>query len=768
MTEIQRIHIAVRGAVQGVGFRPFVYRLATQLRLTGWVLNSSQGVCAEVEGEAAALEQFLLRLEQEKPPHSFIQSLEYSFLDPVGYSSFEIRASSAEGERSALVLPDIATCPECLEDISDPSNRRYRYPFTNCTNCGPRFSIIHSLPYDRPNTAMREFTMCEECRQEYEDPSNRRFHAQPNACTVCGPHMELWDAAGNSLALRSDAIEQAASSLRDGLIVAVKGLGGFHLMVDARNQEAVLRLRRRKQREEKPLALMLPHLDLARNLCDVSPLEERLLRSPEAPIVLLSRKHTQGAESPPQMVAEAVAPENPYLGIMLPYTPLHHILTAATDFPLVATSGNMTDEPICTDEREAVERLRGIADLFLVHNRPIVRYVDDSVVRVMMGRELVLRRARGYAPLPISLSSRMADAIAVGAHLKNTIAVSNGENIFISQHVGDLDTPQSLESFRKTLVDFQSLFDVHPARVVADLHPDYLSTREAKATGLPVDHVQHHHAHIASCMAENHLDGTVLGVAWDGTGLGPDGTIWGGEFLRSTATTYHRVASLRRFPLPGGERAIKEPRRSALGLLHEMLGDAVFAERSLSPIDAFTSAELTALRQMLVKRINSPLTSSAGRLFDAVASIIGLRQHMSFEGQAAMELEFAVASTTPTEESYELADLKPGPGEDDSHVIIDWAPLITQIIGDVRNQVPTSLIAARFHNTLADMIVRVARLIGERRVVLSGGCFQNRYLTEQTVRRLEHVGYHAYWHQRVPPNDGGIALGQLSAAGVRL
>jgi hydrogenase maturation protein HypF len=768
MTGIQRIHIAVRGAVQGVGFRPFVYRLAAELHLTGWVLNSSQGVFAEVEGEAAALEQFLLRLEQEKPPHAFIQSLEYSFLDPVGYFSFEIRASSAEGERSALVLPDIATCPECLADISDPSNRRYRYPFTNCTNCGPRFSIIHSLPYDRPNTAMREFTMCEECRQEYEDPSNRRFHAQPNACPVCGPHMELWDAAGNPLALRSDAVEQAASALRDGLIVAVKGLGGFHLMVDARNQEAVLRLRRRKQREEKPLALMLPRLDLARNLCDVSPLEERLLRSPEAPIVLLPRKHTRGTEPPPQMVAEAVSPENPYLGIMLPYTPLHHILTAATDFPLVATSGNMTDEPICTDEREAVERLRGIADLFLVHNRPIVRYVDDSVVRVMMGRELVLRRARGYAPLPISLSSRMADAIAVGAHLKNTIAVSNGENIFVSQHVGDLDTPQSLESFRKTLVDFQSLFDVHPARVVADLHPDYLSTREAKATGLPVDHVQHHHAHIASCMAENHLDGTVLGVAWDGTGLGPDGTIWGGEFLRSTATTYHRVASLRRFPLPGGERAIKEPRRSALGVLHEMLGDAVFTDRSLPPIDAFTPAELTALRQMLVKRINSPLTSSAGRLFDAVASIIGLRQQMSFEGQAAMELEFAVASTTPTEESYELADLKPGPGEDDSHVIIDWAPLITQIIGDVRNKVPTSLIAARFHNTLADMIVRVARLIGERRVVLSGGCFQNRYLTEQTVRRLEHVGYHAYWHQRVPPNDGGIALGQLSAAGVRL
>jgi hydrogenase maturation protein HypF len=768
MTGIRRVHIAVRGAVQGVGFRPFLYRLATELRLTGWVSNSSQGVIAEVEGEGPAVEQFLLRVEQEKPPRSFIQSLEYLFLDPLGFPSFEIRASDAQGERSALVLPDIATCPECLADINDPSNRRYRYPFTNCTNCGPRFTIIHTLPYDRPNTAMREFAMCQQCREEYEDPANRRFHAQPNACLVCGPHLELWDTAGTPLAFRDEAIEQATAFLRNGMILAVKGLGGFHLMVDAHNQDAVLRLRERKHREEKPLALMIPTSERVKDLCDVSPLEERLLHSPEAPIVLLARKKNPGGAPLQKEIAEAAAPKNPYLGIMLPYTPLHHILAKGAGIPLVATSGNMTDEPICTDEREAVERLRGIADFFLVHNRPIVRYVDDSVVRVMMGRELVMRRARGYAPLPVPLSSRITDAIAVGAHLKNTIAVSNGQNIFVSQHIGDLDTPESLGSFRRTLTDFRSLFDVHPVQVVADLHPDYLSTQEAEASGLPVVHVQHHHAHIASCMAENQLEGAVLGVAWDGTGLGSDGTIWGGEFLRSMTHTYHRVASFRTFPLPGGEQAIKEPRRTALGMLHEIMGDSVFDDETLPPVGAFTPAERTTLRQMLAKRINCPLTSSAGRLFDAVASIIGLRQRMSFEGQAAMELEFAVAAAAPTDESYPLADLKAAPGENESHLIVDWAPIIMQILSDSRGQAPTAVIAARFHNTLAEMIVRVAQHIGERRVVLSGGCFQNRYLTERTVRRLEQEGYRAYWHQRVPPNDGGIALGQLNAAGIRI
>jgi hydrogenase maturation protein HypF len=394
--------------------------------------------------------------------------------------------------------------------------------------------------------------------------------------------------------------------------------------------------------------------------------------------------------------------------------------------------------------------------------------VDDSVVRVMMGRELVMRRARGYAPLPVSLSCRISDTVAVGAHLKNTVAVSNGQNIFISQHIGDLDTPQSLESFHRTLKDFRSLFDVHPVRVAADMHPDYLSTQEAHASGLPVTSVQHHHAHIASCMAENRLEGTVLGVAWDGTGLGPDGTIWGGEFLRSTPTVYHRVASFRTFPLPGGDQAIKEPRRTALGMLYEMTGDAVLEDTSLLPIAAFTAAELATLRQMLKKRINAPLTSSAGRLFDGVASIIGLRQTMSFEGQAAMQLEFAIAGVAPTDEYYALQTFTGSPGEDGSHLIIDWAPVVTQILNDHRHGVPVGVISAKFHNTLTEAILRVARQLGEARVVLSGGCFQNKYLTERTVRRLEEEGYRPYWHQRVPPNDGGIALGQLYASGVRV
>lgn len=764
MTGNRRVHIAVRGAVQGVGFRPFIYRLATELHLTGWVLNSPRGVFAEAEGLPDALERFLLRIEQEKPPRSFIQSLEPTFLDPAGYRNFEIRESDCRGERSALVLPDIATCPDCLADINDPSNRRYRYPFTNCTNCGPRFTIIHALPYDRPGTSMREFQMCELCRAEYEDPSNRRFHAQPTACPVCGPHLELWDETGGLLAFRDEAMERVAEALRAGKIVAVKGLGGFHLMVDARNQEAVLRLRERKLREEKPLAVMVPTAQKLSELCEISPLEERLLRSPEAPIVLLQKK--RGAAN--AGIAEAVAPKNPYLGAMLPFTPLHHILTGLVGFPLVATSGNKTDEPICTDGREAVDRLAGIADLFLVHNRPIVRYVDDSVVRVMMGRELVMRRARGYAPLPVSLSSRIADTIAVGAHLKNTVAVSSGDNIFVSQHIGDLDTPQSLESFRRTLKDFRSLFDVRPARAIADLHPDYLSTQEAVGSGLPVTQVQHHHAHIASCMAENRLTGAVLGVAWDGTGLGPDGTIWGGEFLRSTPSAYHRVACFRTFPLPGGEQAIKEPRRTALGMLYEMMGEALFDDKTLLPVGAFTEAELVPLRQMLNKRINSPLTSSVGRLFDGVASIIGLRHRMTFEGQAAMEMEFAIADAAPTEESYVLPALRQSPRPDDSHLIVDWAPVITQILADCRRQIPVGVISAKLHNTLVEAIVRVAQHIGEARIVLSGGCFQNRYLSERAVRRLEQEGYHPYWHQRVPPNDGGIALGQLYAGGVRV
>ena len=578
LNDILRLKITIHGAVQGVGFRPFVYRLATNLNLAGWVSNTTQGVFIEVEGDKKTLDQFLLRLQREAPPRAFIQSFEFSFLDFIGFSDFKIRESDSSGAKTVLVLPDIATCQDCLRDIFDPSNRRYLYPFTNCTNCGPRFSIIETLPYDRLNTSMKMFKMCPECQAEYDNPLNRRFHAQPNACTACGPQLELWDNEGKVLSSQHNALIQAVDGIRAGKIVAIKGLGGFHLIVDARNDDAVQRLRDRKHREEKPFALMYPTLDAIKLDCQVNELEERLLFSPESPIVLLSRKQSaisnQQSDSNRQQlktsnqqlsVTNSIAPNNPYLGVMLPYTPLHYILMKELGFPIVATSGNLSDEPICTNEHEAVNRLRDIADMFLVHNRHIVRHVDDSIVRVMMERELVLRRARGYAPLPIQIRARCdAPLLAVGAHLKNTIALASNDNIFISQHIGDLETRESLDAFHNVISDFKTLYETKPTKIICDLHPDYLSSKFARSTDIPLIEIQHHYAHIASCMAENQLEGDVLGVSWDGTGYGPDGTIWGGEFLSTTQTSFTRVATFRPFRLPGGEIAIKEPRRTAL------------------------------------------------------------------------------------------------------------------------------------------------------------------------------------------------------------
>jgi hydrogenase maturation protein HypF len=767
-----RIHIAIRGAVQGVGFRPFVYRLATELLLTGWVSNSPQGVFIEAEGEKGVLDAFLLRIDKEKPPRSFIQSLEFSFLDPKGYIRFEIRESDHTGAPSALVLPDIATCSECLSEILDPVNRRYRYPFTNCTNCGPRYSIIESLPYDRPNTTMKNFIMCPECCEEYRNPSDRRFHAQPNACPTCGPQVELWNPDGEILATRDDALIGVTGALRSGKIVAVKGIGGFHLMVDARNEEAVVLLRQRKQREEKPLAVMFPSFDEVKTECEISGLEKRLLLSAESPIVLLNRHSSFIIHH--SAIALSVAPRNPYLGVLLPYTPLHHLLIRELGFPVIATSGNLSDEPICIDEHEALIRLRGIADLFLVHNRPIVRHVDDSVARVMLGRELLLRRARGYAPLPISLkSSHDTIILAVGAHLKNTIALAKDSNVFISQHIGDLETQESLNAFHAVIKSIKNLYNADPQRIVCDMHPDYLSTQFAKIADTNAIQVQHHFAHVASCMAENQLDGRVLGVSWDGTGYGQDGTIWGGEFLLTDDGSFERVATMRRFKLPGGEKAIHEPRRTAIGILFEIYGESLFDRSELPLLKTFDSGELLLLRQMLTKNINAPITSSAGRLFDAVASLIGIRDLVKFEGQAAMELEWAIAGTMSDETyPFSIGNCR-WPIAGDSAIgqnrairrfplIIDWEPMVVQIIKEV--EMPTAMIAAKFHNTLTAIIVEVARRVGEKRVVLSGGCFQNKYLTERTVRQLEENGFHPYWHQRVPPNDGGIALGQAYAA----
>lgn len=740
-----RLRVTIRGAVQGVGFRPFVYRLATELGLAGWVSNSPRGVGVEIEGTRTRAETFLTRLQEEKPRHSSIQELETEWLEAKAQCGFEIRDSATGGETTALVLPDIATCADCRREIFDPADRRHRYPFTNCTHCGPRFSIIEALPYDRANTTMRAFTMCAACQAEYDDPRNRRLHAQPNACPACGPRLEFRAADGACLETHDAALRAAADAIRRGLIVAVKGLGGFHLMVAAHDDRAVRRLRERKHREEKPFALMAPSLETVCEDCEVSPLEGRLLGSPEAPIVLLLRRRAS-------QIPAAIAPGNPWLGVMLPSTPLHHLLMTELGFPVVATSGNRSDEPICTDEHEAVQRLAGIADVFLVHNRPIVRPMDDSIVRVMCGRELVLRRARGFAPLPITLKAEGPMTLAVGAHLKNTVALAVGRHVFLSQHIGDLETAPALAAFHRAAADLPMLYGARPKVIAADAHSDYLSTQFARRAGTRVVPVQHHHAHVLSGMADNELAPPVLGVCWDGMGDGMDGTIWGGEFLRVSAHGFERVAHLRAFRLPGGGTVMREPRRAALGLLYEFLGDEAFT--FLPMLGAFSETEARLLRQMLTRGVNSPLTTSMGRLFDAVASLLGLRQVSSFEGQSAMQVEFA-ADGVLTDAAYPLP-LADG--------VLDWAPLLHDLMRDLMGKVPATIIAAKFHHALVEGVVAVARAAGEERVALTGGCFQNKLLTERAVRRLREEGFQPCWHRRVPPNDGGIALGQVLAA----
>ncbi len=753
--ECRRLRAEISGAVQGVGFRPFVYRLARELQLAGWVRNSMQGVTVEVEGPADRLETFLERLSRERPPRAAIYGMETVVLDPCGLAGFQIQASRDDARPAAVVLPDIATCAECCRELFSPADRRYRYPFTNCTNCGPRFTIIRRLPYDRPNTTMAGFGMCADCLAEYHDPANRRFHAQPNACPACGPQVQLWDDAGRVLAVGEAALAGAEAALRDGRVVAVKGLGGFHLMVDARQGAAVARLRAAKNRETKPFALMYPDLEAVRRHCRVSRLEERLLTAPEAPIVLLERHGCSGELAP------EVAPDSPLLGVLLPYTPLHHLLLADLAMPVVATSGNRADEPICTAAEEALIRLRGIATLFLVHDRPIARHVDDSVVRVVAGRELVLRRARGYAPLPVGRAAPGPDVVAVGAQLKNAVCVVAGGRNVMGQHIGDLDTPAALAALRRSIEDLCGLYAVKAEIVAADLHPDYASTvlaRTLAAAGAPLVSVQHHHAHVAACMAENELDGEVLGVAWDGMGLGLDGTIWGGEFLAATRRECTRVAHLRPFRLPGSEQAIREPRRTALGLLYELWGEAALDRLDLAPLRAFSPAERRVLGQMLRRRVNSPVTTSAGRLFDAVASLCDLCQRLGHEGQAAMALEHRLDGDEAG--AYPTA-LSAGEG---GALVLDWEPMVRELVRDVTAGVPAGRVSARFHNGLAAGIVSVCVRAGRERVVLTGGCLQNRHLVERSVALLRAAGLRPYWHQRVPPNDGGIALGQAAIA----
>lgn len=776
-----RLRLLVRGVVQGVGFRPAMYRLARELELCGWVRNTGDGVTIEVEGRRAAAEAMSLRLAGELPPRAVLHGLESTWLEPVGLGEFEILPSDGTGgAQSAVVPPDMATCADCLNEIFSETDRRHGYAFTNCTNCGPRFSIISGLPYDRPATTMRDFIMCADCAAEYADPTNRRFHAQPNACPVCGPR--LWaQGSGSGPEIHGDPVEAAADVLEAGGIVALRGVGGFHLMCDARNAKAVARLRARKHREEKPFAVMFPDLDAVMKDCELSPVEARALQSPEAPIVLLMRR-TDAARvvKKGDALAEGIAPGNPQVGALLPYSPLHHLLMRRLGFPLVATSGNLSDEPICTDNDEALERLAGIVDLFLLHDRPIERPVDDSVVRVAAGREVVFRRARGLAPLPLPLEREMPTVLALGAHMKNTIALTRGAAIFTSQHLGDLDSPPSRAAFLAAVDDMPRLLAAHPVAVACDMHPDYASTQHAAEMGLLVIAVQHHHAHVVSCMADNELHGEVLGVAWDGTGLGLDRTIWGGEFLLATTTGFRRVAALRSFRLPGGEAAARTPWRSALGAFHEVFGDAVFEQPDLACIRDRSAQEIGLLRRQFEAGLNVPVTTSAGRLFDAAASLSGLRQTTAFEGQSAMAFEFAFGSpNSPLPRPYPFdlretqlsadAVLWNTQGADTVPFIeIDWRPALNALVIDARRGEDVRTISGRFHAGLAEAIVGVARKCQVERVVLSGGCFQNRLLLESTVDRLTAAGYAPFQHQRVPPNDGGIATGQALVAAATL
>ncbi|MGD8710612.1 MAG: carbamoyltransferase HypF, partial [Ectothiorhodospiraceae bacterium] len=657
-----------------------------------------------------------------------------------------------DGERRAEVLPDLATCPECLAEIRDPSNRRYRYPFTNCTHCGPRFSIMHALPYDRAETTMRGFQQCAECLREYSDPDNRRFHAQPNACPACGPQLALVAADGRRLAERDDALASAVRALAAGRIVAVKGLGGFHLMVDAGSQAAVQRLRLRKHRPEKPFAVMFPDVSVLRAHCVVGEDAEVLLSSAAAPIVVLPRRESGG-------LAAAVAPENPNIGAMLAYTPLHHLLLGDLGRPVVATSGNVSNEPICIDETDAVARLGDIADVFLVHDRPIARPVEDAVTQIAGGRPMLLRPGRGQAPLRLPLTAA-EPSLGAGAHMKVALAMAGPGGAVLGPHIGDLDTPHARVAWRRQAESLERLYRLRPRCAGVDAHPDYPSRAMALSMGVPVTDVQHHHAHAVAAMAEHGLEGPVLAVVWDGTGAGPDGTVWGGELLQCTLTDYRRLGHLRPFPLPGGDNAVREPRRAAVGLLYEMGAPWMTRADDLG----FDAASLAGLKAMVSSRLNSPLTSSAGRLFDAVGALIGGRASAGFDGQAAMAVQFAAERAPPDEpESTPALALDRRGGM----LTLDWGDMVADLLeARARGELMTVL-ARRFHRALARGIAAAVGELGGGTVILAGGCFQNALLLELTRRELVAGGIRVLWPSRVPVNDGGIGLGQAVVASRR-
>lgn len=739
--EPKRERLTIEGAVQGVGFRPFVYRLAQELGLAGYVQNTSAGVIIEIEGAETPLAAFKKALKERKPKQALILRLDSTLLTTDGGHEFIIRPSEVGEEATALMLPDLAVCADCLREMQSPDNRRYRYPFINCTDCGPRFSIITALPYDRPGTTMAGFEMCKNCRSEYDNPGNRRHHAQPIACPDCGPQLAFLNAKGKRQAKREEALMIAVEAVGNGKILALKGLGGFHLVCDARNAEVVAELRRRKVRPVKPFAVMYPSLADVLADCMILPEEERLLESAESPIVLLRKKSLPG-------VAEDVASGNPNLGVMLPYTPLHHLLMDELGFPVVATSGNRADEPVCINEDEAVRTLKDVADVFLVHDRPISGRCDDSIVRIVRGRQTVLRRARGYAPLPVMVNHQFGvPVLAVGGHLKNTVALAIRDRVFLSPHIGNLDTLAACAAHREAADLLCRLYKVEPEYIIHDLHPDYSSTRMAYKRGGNAIAVQHHYAHALACMADNGVKPPCLAVTWDGTGYGADNSVWGGEFLKINPGGFERSLHFLPFPLPGGDAAVLDPKRAALGMLYALEGENAF-DRDIG----LPGEDSLLMKSALQKNINCPQTSSAGRIFDAVAALSGICTQSDFEGQAAMALEFAADPDVVAVYDFSIED-----------GIIDWRPMLRAILSDISTGIEPGAVSAKFHATLAVMIVAAAKIAGEDIVLLTGGCFQNTLLLDYAADALEQSGFTVHWHHKVPPNDGGLALGQIMA-----
>ncbi len=749
-----RVIINIKGVVQGVGFRPYIYALAREHNLSGFVLNNTEGVYIEAEGSNDDINDFLIAVKDKKLPQAVIFDIQYDQTDPAGYKQFDIRKSEHRDVKSVPISRDLATCTDCLSELFDPADRRYGYPFINCTNCGPRFTIVKDVPYDRRNTTMSEFVMCDQCSGEYEDPSDRRFHAQPNACDICGPKLSLLDKEGEAMPV-DDVITGAARLLTEGYIVALKGLGGFHLACDATNQEAVSNLRARKYREYKPFAIMVNNAEAAGQLCEMNQEEEDVLTGIQRPIVLLKKRAVN-------VIVEDIAPNQQYLGVLLPYSPLHHLLLEKSGLVLVMTSANISAEPIVYKDADAVDRLRNIADFFIVHNREIHIRTDDSVCRIWQGKEMLLRRSRGLTPHPLLMKKECsAHILACGADLKNVFCLTRGNQVYMSHHIGDLDNVETLTSFEKSISHFKGKFDIKPDLVAYDLHPKYVSSKYARALdNVRKIGIQHHFAHIVSCMADNEIEEKVIGIAFDGTGFGADGNIWGGEFLLCDYNHFERLAHLEYFPIPGGDHAVVEPWRIALSLLFRIYGNHMM-KLNIDFINQLDTDKVMIIKHMTEKNINLSWTSSMGRLFDIVSALTGVRREIYYEGQAAIELEMIADPDESGVYNYNLKD-----SEGRKEIMI--ADLIKDIIADIKSGTDRKTISAKFHNTVAGMVLDMSIFIRESKginsVALSGGVFQNMFLLDRVHRLLTDNGFNFYTHHRVPTNDGGIALGQAVIA----